>query len=191
MTDLGKKLEILEKDAKKKNLIISGLPSGPNIMTSARKLLHETFDADQYVADIDTLPASGNNKTRVIVPMNTVDSKRNVLKSSGKLKGCEVFINPDLTTLEQEYGKKIREFANELRAKGQRVMVKNRSMRIDGTWHTVDPVTLKLKKQTVRRRIVKPADVSEQLFMDTGNVDMQSPTGDSTRIDSNISPPKN
>jgi thiol:disulfide interchange protein len=69
---------------------------------------------------------------RYNVEMNNWNEKLMVLKTKGKLRGKEIYIDSALTLTEREIQKKIRDFAKKERIKGATVRVKYQGVEIDG-----------------------------------------------------------
>lgn len=122
--------------------------------------------------EINSLPKQAGDKPLVIVTMKSVASKLSILRTTGKLKGSGIYINPDRTTVEQNNDKKLRLHANGLRPKGHKVILKNLNIMIDDKWYNIDPNTLKLTEQTRKKRTQHV--VSQNIAMITEDIPQAS-----------------
>ena len=124
--------EIEQRQQRKQNLIISGIPEpsiGPISQriasdTAACVTLAETLGIHglsiKSVARLGSLSSGKNRLLRVC--LNDIETRQAILRNATKLKQNEkysgIYINPDLTPAQQEANYKLRKERREQRAKG-------------------------------------------------------------------------
>ena len=128
---MEKRLERIEKDKIRNNLIVTGIKIGDQREVQLKKTMQVMLERELGIkAEIKR--ASRINNQKCIIEMQEWRHKVEILTEKKKLKGGNVFIDPDLTKKEREVQKTIRERAREEREKGKRTKVGYKKMTVDG-----------------------------------------------------------
>ena len=128
------KIELLEKDKKKNNIVISGLKIESTTNQNLKQKLNEFLRDHLQVTD-KINNAQKINEHMYVAELNCFDTKMKILKNKGKidyLKENKIFINTDLTKKEIKIQSKIREIAKEERNKGNRIKIGYKKLTING-----------------------------------------------------------
>lgn len=131
--------EFENRDRRKTNLIISGLPEREDMNADERKQLdlstvNSLFSAlDGFTNDV----VSGVHRIGMINPSRPrllkvicvdTESKRRILSKSKNLRNMQqyknIYVNPDLTPLQQAQNKQLREELHRRRSQGENVMIR-------------------------------------------------------------------
>lgn len=132
-----KRLEMIEKDKIRNNLIVSGIDIDGQKGEQVKKTMQVMLDKELGVRAEIKRASRINNKKCVIV-MEEWRGKIEILKEKKKLKGGYIFIDSDLTKKEREIQKKIRDRAGKEREGGRRTKVGYKKLYIDGREYTWD-----------------------------------------------------
>lgn len=137
-----KKVDTLDKNAKKRNLVIYGIPEKEgelytDIFNIVMDLMNQRMGINlkpQELDDFFRIGKRGNTqKVRpILLKMVSYWKKREILSQTVKLKGTKIFIANDLTTEEAEEMKQLRIEKRELQSKGHQVTIKGKQLVIDG-----------------------------------------------------------
>ncbi|XP_072377803.1 uncharacterized protein [Diabrotica undecimpunctata] len=152
--EANEKIEKLEREKKRKNVVIQGL----NIDTNDQKLLREAVENFlkkelQVSVDVNGARKIGENTT--LVELNSVKNKIEVMKNKNKLKNKtdeRIYINDDMSKEEIIIQKEIRSKATAERYNGKNVKIGFQKLIIDGeicTWNNS-------QRQLVKDKNVKP-----------------------------------
>jgi thiol:disulfide interchange protein len=131
ITKTEEKIEKLEKDKIRNNLIVTGM----RMETEDEELLRNTMEKKinkELSLNVKVKKVYKIGQDRYNVEMNNWNKKLMVLKTKGKLRGKEIYIDSALTLTEGEIQKKIRDFAKKERINGATVRVKYQGVEIDG-----------------------------------------------------------
>jgi hypothetical protein len=131
ITKTEEKIEKLEKDKIRNNLIVTGM----RMETEDEELLRITMEKKinkELSLNVKVKKVYKIGQDRYNVEMNNWNEKLMVLKTKGKLRGKEIYIDSALTLTEREIQKKIRDLAKKERIKGATVRVKYQGVEIDG-----------------------------------------------------------
>lgn len=152
-------MESLEKDAKKNNIVIKGLaiPS-ENTKNGVEQFLAEVFGVENKIVDARSLPGA-RQKPAIVVKLDSWNTKQEILNQKKKLNGKDIFIDRDLTYLERQSAKELRDLAKQYRAEGHIVKIGYRKLEIDGTWHFWSQKDRDLKKSD-RPAVTKTSDLA-------------------------------
>lgn len=149
LREAEEKIEKLEKDRIRNNLVVCGIDMMPNSDEVLKEAMESMLEKELKVR-VKTKKVYKIGPKKCIMEMNDWQDKVMVLKEKGRLKGKSVFIDSDLTATEREIQKKIRDIARDERKKGAKV-VKVRYQRLD-----IDGRTLEWdRKEQVLRDSVK------------------------------------
>lgn len=137
--ELNKRIERLEKEAKKRNIIITGLVCNhQNVKEIALDFLNSKFNVSNKNLDIRLLPPRRDNKSRTLVTLDSTTTKFDILGRKRQLKGSNIYIDSDLTHQESEITKRLQLLAKDYRAKGKTVILKHLQLSVNGTWHRLN-----------------------------------------------------
>lgn len=136
MTAVEWKLEKLEREKRKNNIVITGLKLGPcdaqNMSMEIEKFIKETVKIETQVKN--AYLTKGNKL--IIAEMENFNKKVDIMKNKHMLrniKGGNIYIDSDLTAKEREVQKVIRDKAKEQRREGKEVKPGYQKLEIDGT----------------------------------------------------------
>ncbi|KAF2904926.1 hypothetical protein ILUMI_01247 [Ignelater luminosus] len=139
-------MQIIEKDKKKSNIVLSGLPAGPKDGIKIKK------EMEKFSKEIKDTGKIGNLKC--VVEIKIIADKREVIKNKYKLRQVKnkmVYINEELTEKEREVQKNVKgTVAKELKT-GNKVRIWYMKLNIneeDLKWNTEES---ELKKIINRR----------------------------------------
>lgn len=132
--------EMEERQKRKANLIVSGIPEKENGSVEERRrwdeasikaLLHDlnNFASDAVVAT-HRIGKTDSRKPRLLkIVCRNVETKRTMLMHAKNLRSIDhykgVYINPDMTPLEQNQNRTLREECKRRRAIGEDVLIKH------------------------------------------------------------------
>lgn len=136
-SELKRNIEHLEKQQRKNNIVIFGLPHnkhfGETLANWLVTQLHELLHVKISVADIDNvhyLGKSNHNKRPLLVRFTRYLTKEYVLKNVSKLKGKKVSISHDRTLAEREVHRALVTNLKEARSKGLVAFIKRDKLHI-------------------------------------------------------------
>lgn len=135
--ELNTKIEELERDKKRKNLVITGSITNTRDERELKTEITNFFKKELKI-NAEIKDARNVGEERYIVEMETMNGKIEILKNKWKLKQLKskiVYINEDLTRKETEIQKRIKEMATKERNKGNTVKIGYRKIIInDKRW---------------------------------------------------------
>lgn len=148
------RVEFLEKETKKNNIVIKGL-SVPrtNAMDTVERFLADEFGIERKIVEIRSLPPI-RRMPAVVVKLDSWYTKQEILSNKTKLKGRDIFIDRDLTYLERQKAKELRVLAKQFKAEGHTVKLGYQGMEIDGinhVWNQKDKVLRKSERPSPTR----------------------------------------
>lgn len=133
------KIEELEKESKKLNLVFKGLDtSRGSAKAVADSFITEEFALQNAIVEARYLPARDTQaKTRraIVVKLDSLESKQAILAQKANLKGRNIFIDIDLTARQGKAAKALRDAGKQLKADGHTIKHGNQGLQIDGIWH--------------------------------------------------------
>lgn len=132
-------LEMKERRERRKNIIIRGVElEEKNIKENIEEWMREKLGVKQKVEAAEKRRMGTNKEGKkiegVLVKLQDVEKKREVMVNRKNLKGTNIFIDDDLTKKEREIQKKIRERAEEERKKGNKVKIGYQKLEVNGAW---------------------------------------------------------
>lgn len=131
-----KKLEILEKKAKRNNVVVSGLAGGTynEITAEIDDILANVLNVEVKRLHVSKLNKEG---TRCCVELETTKESQLILKNSGKLKGTNKYIRRDWTQTEDKCRYHVRSLRRAcMRKEGTNCRLAGGSIIIDGKQFT-------------------------------------------------------
>lgn len=141
LVDLQTRIEFLEKEKRRNNLIISGLKIETE-KTEERKAEINGFMRRELNVGVSIKTVAKLGEKTYLIALENTEEKLAIMKNKNKLrhmKGNKVYINNDQTIQEREIQKFIRDRAREERQRGKSVIVKYQRLIIDGKqwkWNT-------------------------------------------------------
>jgi len=124
----------LQSEARKKNLITSGLAEHDNENTQAvvKKFFEQSLEIKPRFDEVFRLGKLNEKFPRPIkVTFIYNQEKKDVLHSSHKLKGSEIYINEDLSKTERIEKAQLRKIAKKARGEGKEVRWTKNGLKID------------------------------------------------------------
>lgn len=131
---LEHKLEKMEKEKRKNNVIITGMEFQSDNQQEMKQVL-ENLVKEQLHINTEIKKVEKISDKRCIVEMETFEGKLKILKHKRKLRKTgrkEIFINSDLTPKERDIDYKIRKRAKEEINNGKNVIIKYQKLIING-----------------------------------------------------------
>lgn len=137
LEDAAEKKDRLER---KNNIVISGLKSDGDYTQTVMNFMREKLDLVLSPVSVTPLVKKNENQpTMLLVKLHSYEEKNRIMNKRNVLKGSQVYLNNDMTVLERQKQKKIREMARlERQNSGRKVFVGHLGARIDGVWHEWD-----------------------------------------------------
>lgn len=118
---LRNRVEYLDRTSRASNVIITGLqvPEGSNVPTFVVGELSRLMGIKLCLADLSNAYLIGRSDRKLVkVEFVSYLRRLEVLKSSHKLKGTEIYVNSDLTFKERQESRALREQCKQERARG-------------------------------------------------------------------------
>ncbi|CAG9822919.1 unnamed protein product [Phaedon cochleariae] len=159
-TELKEKIETLERNGKKNNIVVFGLTkkfedlSVDNICNQLNKIL----DVEINISDINNLYRLGKAENSPIkIEFLSTFTKINILRNCKKLKGTNITISADLTKTQQERIKILRNFLTKLRSTGEnRCYIKGERLYSNNTVYTVEDI-LEIEQSSESSQVINSA----------------------------------
>uniref|UniRef100_A0A6P7GZV5 Uncharacterized protein LOC114342707 isoform X1 n=1 Tax=Diabrotica virgifera virgifera TaxID=50390 RepID=A0A6P7GZV5_DIAVI len=129
-----KRIEQLEKDRQRNNIVLKGLTLDPNDRKPVKESV-EHFIGRNLKLQVKLRGAVKIGDQIFVAEMENLTDKLSVLKNKGKLKnlqGQKVYIESDLTRKEREIQAKIRKMAKEEKDKGNTTKIGYMKLEING-----------------------------------------------------------
>ncbi|XP_076686107.1 uncharacterized protein LOC143378236 [Andrena cerasifolii] len=133
---MERKLEMKEREERRKNIIIKGVGREGTAMRRAKEVL-DVVGIQGRIEGVRELGGrrQGREEVMLEVKMESMEVKREIMRNKGKLKGRKERIGDDLTWKERKMQWQIRVVGEEEERKGNRVRVKYGKIEIEGkTW---------------------------------------------------------
>lgn len=127
------RIERMEKEARKLNLIVRGLESkGENLLAKVNRF----FEANFHLADkITEAKSLSHEKNIILIKVVDWECKQVIFKQKrDKLRNQNIYIEGDMTEKERRVEFKMREYARAQRAKGKIVSFGHQKVKVDGVW---------------------------------------------------------
>ena len=131
--EMERKIEMKEREQKRKNIIIKGVGREGTEMEWAKAVL-EVMGVQGRIERVKELGGRGGKREEVMleVRMGSVEDKREIMKNKGKLRGRKEWIGDDLTWKERKMQWRLREIGEEEGRQGKRVRVSYGRIEIEG-----------------------------------------------------------
>lgn len=144
------KLDAKERELRKLNVIIRGLPNEQsNSSENVKKFLQDKFNLGEEITAVKSVGVS----QWPVVTFANWDTKLSVLKKKREvLRNTNIYIDADLTPREESIMNKLRGIARGERSKGAKVQVKHLKICMRGHWLAWDEVRQKLTPTTLITR---------------------------------------
>lgn len=129
------KIEQLEKESRRLNLIFKGLETnrGPAKTVASRFLANE-YNMQNTIVEARYLPGAGDKKP-IVVKLDSWETKQAILAQKANFRDRNIFIDLDLTARQGKAAKALRDAGKRLKAEGHNIRHGNLGLQIDGTWH--------------------------------------------------------
>ena len=134
--EVERKLEMKEREGKRKNVIIKGVGREGTAMQRAKEIL-AIVGIKGGIEGAKELGGGRQERKEVMleVRMENMEAKREVMRNKGKLRGRKERLEDDLTWKERKMQWRLRRLGEEEEAKGKRVRVSYGKIVVDGiTW---------------------------------------------------------
>lgn len=126
-----KRLQIIEKQARKRNIIFFGIEEGEssyhNLENNILKFINEKFSLkfnSRDIQEVKRVGKKGDKPRPIIVTFATLGSKINILKQKRSLKDSQYHLSEDYPKYILEKRKELQLEANKEREKGNKVTIK-------------------------------------------------------------------
>ncbi|KAK9692846.1 hypothetical protein QE152_g34873 [Popillia japonica] len=129
MGEIEQKIEKIEKDRRRKNIIIKGAEFKDKIeMEEVQKFIENKIGVKSEVKEVEKI---GDGKN-IRVTLENLETKHMILKNKSKLRGSKYYIDSDLTDQELKIQKTLRVIAKNEKEKGKRIKVGFQKIIMDG-----------------------------------------------------------
>lgn len=159
---LQKKVEFLDKDIRKNDIVIYGLElQQDNLKSEIDEFFSSKFGLRNCVLEVTKIQ---NRANRTSLEQNW-EAKLSILKQKSKLKGCDLYIDQDRTAKERKVAKNLRDISKTHRAEGHTVELGYNKIFIDNITYYWDKKTKNVKKssRTEKSDEESSMDVSPEL----------------------------
>lgn len=175
------KIKTLEREVRRKNLIIKGVQEGEReevaeTMEKVIEIIESMGVKLEPTRDIDEARRLGHpakeKKRPILLKLTTEIKKREILMKTNKLRGTSVWIDEDYTRETQEERKQLMAPLKEAREKGHRAYLRHNKLIIDKETYVIKNSELiksdekqnqNYKKRTVSERSPEGKGLDEQL----------------------------
>lgn len=134
IAQLNERINILERESKRNNLVISGLKVNRENNNELKEEI-ETFIERELGVQMNLKGARKIGNATHLIEVERMDDKITILKNKSKLrtlKGDVIYINKELTNAEKEIQKKIKEKGMEEKKKGSTIKIGYQKLWING-----------------------------------------------------------
>lgn len=161
-----KRIESLEKEARKKNLVLKGVmdeeAEGQGELLEKIALVMNNvgveWEKERDLEDYTRLGKYREDGTRpILVKLNKYNKKIEVLKQAKNLKNSEIWINEDFTKEVQEERRKLVPIMKEARRKGQKAILRYDKLIINNELYDIDGKNTAIIKQTQQGAADEPS----------------------------------
>lgn len=164
VTSLQNRIDMLERESKKMNLVIKGLQStSASADFDARDFLENAFNLTSVISEVRYIPLKGKFPNRIVIQLNSRDIRGKILSEKRSLAANpafkNIYIEWDLTTHERWIAGKIREKAHAAKTGGKNVSYTSNRLTIDNVSYRWDESTQGLKPWSPRREPVSASGI--------------------------------
>lgn len=119
--ELKKKEEKRERRERKRNIIIKG----EQLESGTAKQVAESVCREMCGEEVKIKEAFyvGRTEKIILVEMENYEEKRKIMSNKFKLKGKEIYVDDDMSKMERDMQRKVREWAKQEKSKGKTVKV--------------------------------------------------------------------
>ncbi|XP_037959929.1 uncharacterized protein LOC119689217 [Teleopsis dalmanni] len=127
-----KELNKIVIEKKRRNLIVKGMVKEESLNNAFKKLCNDKLGLYDISIQNTRLMFEKNNKMNIVVSLDTTEMAQQVLRSKTKLVGSKIYIERDLSEVQLQKKRALMQLMS--LDNGQKVSVRNDSIRIDGKW---------------------------------------------------------
>lgn len=133
MSEQEYEFEMLERRNRKKSIFIRGLRTvGRGIKEEIRDIIKEKMGLSVYIGRIRAIGGG------LVVELESMENKREIMKNKKCLKGLEIWIDDDLTDREKEIQAWLVQLKEEERGLGVEVILGHQKAKVQGVWYIWD-----------------------------------------------------
>lgn len=157
-----KELKDLQRDNKRNNLIIFGLPEidGEDLYEKVLEFFNKVLKIETYCTDINYMYRFGKEENRpIVVKFISLRKKIEILKNCYLLQGSTISLTNDLIKEDREVHKILQKHKKIAKSQNKKVIIKNNLLIINDVRYTVEDLLNTEKKQA--------SDKDEQNIDDT------------------------
>lgn len=129
MKVMEEKLEKIEKQNRKNNIIIKGIDF-QNKTEGIEQFCKERLGTEVKIEAFQNIGT--NERPMIMAKVNTWEQKVSIMKNKNKLRGTKIFVDHDMTKAESEVQKKLRERAKVEKSQGKEAHVGYQKIYING-----------------------------------------------------------
>lgn len=141
-SELKNKVELLDRDSRKNNLIIFGLNinSTETSFDFISNQIKQLINVDLTESNINNFYKIGKaEKGPIKLELLSILKKREILRNCHKLKGTKIYITPDLTVKQRNENKILREHLHQVKGNtGKQCFIKGNKLYVDNIPYTVE-----------------------------------------------------
>lgn len=145
---IERKLELEEKERRKLNIIIKGKSfNKENLRNDVNEFIKEKINPDVTITEAKLIESKSNSF--VAAKVENMNGKTIIMKEKWKLKREEerIYIDNDLTPLERNVQKKLREIGKQARENNKNVKIGYQKIKINDKWFKWDFQEMDIKEQ--------------------------------------------
>lgn len=170
-----KRIEALEKEARKKNLVLKGVfdeeaEEQGELLEKIAVVMNNVgveWEIERDLEDYIRLGKYREDGTRpILVKLSKYNKKIEILKQAKNLKNSEIWINEDFTKEVQEERRKLVPIMKEARRKGQKAILKYDKLIINNELYDKDGRDTAIIKQTQQRATDEPSGSTKRSVSD-------------------------
>lgn len=158
--ELRTKVENLERNQRKNNLIIFGLQlaNTDNVKQFVQRKLNELMGIGLQEQDINNIYSFGKSENRTVkLELTTYLKKQHVLANGKKLKGTGIFISNDLTETQRKEYKTLRSYLIDAKGKYENCFIRNNKLFIENTPYTLEDLEKGQEQKSSQQTSSAPA----------------------------------
>lgn len=142
---LNKRIDFLERESKKMNIVIRGLITSSDMAErDVKNLLKSAINVSEGIINVRYLPPQGRYPNKIIVQLNSFEVKSTIMRGKKELLKFplyrNVYIDRDLTPLESKIAGKIRVAARLAKSNG-------RTVKYTHNWMSIDNISYRWNEQ--------------------------------------------
>lgn len=182
--ELRDKIELLERNSKKNNLVIFGLNRNTSDITTQLVCaeVKRLLDIDLFESDLNNVyPLGQTENSPIKIELISQTKKQNILKNCHKLKGLNIFISNDLTAIQRTENNILRKHLQEARKNTEnRCFIKGNKLIVNNTAYTAKDLetseNFSDKKATDTPSTVEshPLSSTKDIFISTKDSEFQA-----------------